>query len=618
MESLAPATEESSTRRSKTPPVFGPTDDIVISESEEWGRDTQENVPVTHASAEPRWPISEAPSTDRPAEGSLAYEETIYGRRPPRAAAERVGSMIAGRYRLLSVLGEGGMGTVFEASHVDLGKRVAIKILSGLFAGHDEAKARFLREARVASAVESEHIAQVFDVGEDLDAGLYMVMELLKGEDLAARIVGWGRLRSEEAAGIALQVTRALERAHAAGIVHRDLKPANVFLARADDGSIKVKVLDFGIAKLVRDAQGSRGGITKRGTAVGTPQYMSPEQAQGLSTVDAPTDVYSLGALLHECVTGIAPYPELASYEQTILKIMMEDPPRVSSLVPDIEPAMDRLVTEMMAREPSARPTSFADVRARLSQIHPALASTRLRLGLPLGPLAPATPAVRTGGGVTVESSDPARRTRGEAPKRANTPIAIIGALAALITVTLVVLLVRSSADKPAPAVAASAPSEPAPYVEAPPDLTAAISPMPVATPPATAGVPVPAAPATGVVNAGAPTQGLPPAAPPQRTASSAAPVVPAAASAAGAPSTGSPSLVAEAQRALDHGDTQRAIALAITATMRTPTDAEAWLTLGAAYDVVGNHGAARRTYVTCATRASGGRVQECAELARE
>ena len=136
-----------------------------------------QDVPITKPSREARVQASEAPRTERLENGSLALDSTLYARRPARQAQERIGKLaIAGRYRLLRVLGEGGMGTVFEASHVNLGKRVAVRILSGLFAGHDEASARFLREARAASAVRSEHIVQVFDVGEDLDAGLYMVM----------------------------------------------------------------------------------------------------------------------------------------------------------------------------------------------------------------------------------------------------------------------------------------------------------------------------------------------------------------------------------------------------------------------------------------------------------
>ena len=322
--------------------------------------------------------------SEPPPHGTLPYDETLIEQRPSiTASIRRIGTTLAGRYRLLRVLGEGGMGTVFEAVHLELGKRVAIKILTAFSSRHDEASTRFLREARAASAVESEHIVHVFDVGEDLSAGLYMVMEVLKGEDLAARLEKCGRLASQDAAGIVWQMSLALERAHAAGIVHRDLKPANVFLTHSDDGSIHVKVLDFGIAKLVREAQGSaRGGITKGGTAVGTPQYMSPEQAQGLPSVDARTDLYSLGALLFECITGRPPYEELGSYEQTILKILMEPPPRPSTLVPGIAPAMEQLILQLMARDPAARPRSLAEVRARLMEIHPAIQSRRLVLGV--------------------------------------------------------------------------------------------------------------------------------------------------------------------------------------------------------------------------------------------
>jgi serine/threonine-protein kinase len=335
----------------------------------------------------------------------IAYDETVeVKRRPVRAPDERVGTTIAGRYRLLRVLGAGGMGTVYEAKHLGLGKHVAVKILTALTSRHDEASARFLREARTSSSVESEHIVHVFDVGEDLDAGMYMVMELLKGEDVASVLEQRQRLPSETAAGIAWQVSLALERAHAAGIVHRDLKPANVFVTKADDGSMKIKVLDFGIAKLVRDAKGERQDITREGSAIGTPQYMSPEQAQGLPTVDARADYYSLGALLFECITGKAPYPELPTYEQTILKIMMEAPPRASSLVPEIDPAIDQLIADLMERAPSARPASLAVVRERLTAVHVALPSQRMVLGSAPWVRPGGSAVVRTGGGVAVAS----------------------------------------------------------------------------------------------------------------------------------------------------------------------------------------------------------------------
>src|ERR1700722_4267913 len=233
-----------------------------------------------------------------------------------------VGRMLAGRYRLQNVLGEGGMATVYEGEHLALGKRVAIKLVQSVRARDDEISHCFEREARSARAVESEHIVHVFDVGADADLGLFLVMELLKGEDLARVLTQRTRLDPRFACALIKQASLGLEKAHAAGIVHRDLKPANVFLVERDDGTTLVKLVDFGIAKIVRDAHDARfarKGITRRGTAIGTPQYMSPEQAQALDTVDHRTDVFSLGALLFEAIAG-APYlPERPTYEQTIL-----------------------------------------------------------------------------------------------------------------------------------------------------------------------------------------------------------------------------------------------------------------------------------------------------------
>jgi hypothetical protein len=426
-------------------------------------------------------------SAQPPADESLPYDETMIERRPSiTTSLKRVGTTLAGRYRLIRVLGEGGMGTVFEAVHLELGKRVAIKVLTAFSSRHDDASARFLREARAASAVESEHIVHVFDVGEDLSAGLYMVMEVLKGEDLATRLEKCGRLSSHEAGGIAWQVSLALERAHAAGIVHRDLKPANVFLTQGDDGSINVKVLDFGIAKLVRDAQGpSRGAITKGGTAIGTPQYMSPEQAQGLPSVDARSDLYSLGALLYECITGRPPYEELSSYEQTILKILMEPPPRPSTLLPGIAPAMEQLIMQLMAREPAARPTSLGAVRARLIEIHPVIEARRLVLGAAeVAVAAPVVPPPPTAGGIAIAS----RET--EARDRRRSVFAAAAAAATVIGVGLVVLSLarsssttgeRSAAKTGEPPAALAAPASPLIPTDDP--VTIAIDP-PVTGPP--------------------------------------------------------------------------------------------------------------------------------------
>ncbi len=343
---------------------------------------------------------------------ALPLDRTSEWGAPQRASSlEAIGKVVAGRYLLGPVLGAGGMGTVFRAEHTDLGKQVAIKVLSATLDGEAEATARFLREAKAASTIESEHIAQVFDVGEDIHLGLYMVMELLKGEDLSRAIAGRGKLRPEVAAGIVWQVCLALERAHAAGVVHRDLKPANIFLTRGDDDSVRVKVLDFGIAKLVHDARSRSLGITQSGIVVGTPHYMSPEQAQGLETVDHRTDLYSLGALLYEAITATPPFPELETYEQTLFKLLSEDAPRLVSRIPDALPALDLLVAELMSRDPERRPSSAREVRRRLAAIFPALGRRRLVLseGVPSAPLvSPSVPPrrsvpARTGSGVTVD-----------------------------------------------------------------------------------------------------------------------------------------------------------------------------------------------------------------------
>jgi len=299
----------------------------------------------------------------------------------PPDSLTSVGSVVAGRYRLVRLIGEGGMGAVYEAEHVEIGKRVAIKLVRSVHARHAEIAARFKREARSASAIESDHIVQVFDAGNDPELGLFMAMELLRGEDLGNLLARSGRLDPETACSVVMQAASALEKAHAANIVHRDLKPANIFLVQREDQTAMVKLVDFGIAKIVRDESApTGGGLTRTGSAIGTPNYMSPEQAQGLTTLDHRTDIYSLGAVLYEMIAGGPPFPEMPSYEQTILQILTQPVPRCSALVPALPPPVDQLIADMMTFRAEQRIGTMREVRERMLTVYPGLDRARLLL----------------------------------------------------------------------------------------------------------------------------------------------------------------------------------------------------------------------------------------------
>jgi eukaryotic-like serine/threonine-protein kinase len=269
-----------------------------------------------------------------------------------------LGTTVAGKYRVERLLGRGGMGAVFQATNTAIGKRVALKFLID-GAADDQAAQRFQREAEAASLVESEHIVQIFDSGSTDDGLPFLVMELLQGEDLRHRLKSVGKLAPAEAAGITLQLLRALVRAHAAGIVHRDLKPDNVFLCERDGGGPLVKIVDFGISKLSRKT--TLDTLTQRGTILGTAFYMSPEQAQGLEEVDARADLYSVGALFYEMLAGRPPHTA-ATYEAVLVAICTRDSQDVRAHESAVPEAYSRVLHKALARDRELRHQTAAEM----------------------------------------------------------------------------------------------------------------------------------------------------------------------------------------------------------------------------------------------------------------
>lgn len=277
----------------------------------------------------------------------------------------RIGQSV-GKYEITQLLGRGGMGRVYEAINPTIGKRVVVKMLHPDVAAHRDAVARFHREAQAASAAESPHIVSIFDAGFADDGAPFIVMELLRGETLAARLRRDGTLDATETTRIMVQVLRGLSRAHAAGITHRDLKPDNIFLVDRDPEPTFAKILDFGVSKI--DRAGNEGmTLTREGVVLGTPAYMSPEQAQGLADVDARSDVWSVGAILYECLAGQPPFSG-ATYEQIIVRICGSDPKPLAEIVPSVPVELAEVVSACLRREREDRVGSASELIGLLGE----------------------------------------------------------------------------------------------------------------------------------------------------------------------------------------------------------------------------------------------------------
>jgi serine/threonine-protein kinase len=261
------------------------------------------------------------------------------------------GELVDGKYRVDRVLGRGGMGLVLAAMHEQLEQPVALKVLRSDVAQPDIVM-RFLREARAAVKIHSEHVARVFDVGT-LPSGLpYIVMELLQGEDLSQLLRSRGLLDAEEAVGIVLEASEAIAEAHALGIIHRDIKPANLFLTQRPSGRPIVKVLDFGISKI--PSKGGEQVLTGAMAIIGSPQYMSPEQMIAARDVDARSDIWSLGVVLYELLTGAVPF-SAPTMPEVVAAILAQPPRPISELRPDVPLELQKIVSHCLEKEPENR-----------------------------------------------------------------------------------------------------------------------------------------------------------------------------------------------------------------------------------------------------------------------
>ena len=277
------------------------------------------------------------------------------------------GQVLAGKYRVERVLGSGGMGVVVAAWHLELEQRVAVKFLHPLALERADTAERFRREARSAAKIRSEHVARVIDVGI-MEGGVpYMVMEYLEGHDVSDEMAKVGMLPIEDAVDFVLQAIEALAEAHAAGIVHRDLKPANLFIATRADGTRIVKVLDFGISKSLLGVSASELSLTRTSVLIGSPLYMSPEQMRSAKDVDTRTDIWSLGVILYEMITGRPPYTG-DSIPALCASLLNDVPQSMRTLRSDVPPELEDIIGHCLAKDRNQRFGTVSELARALAQ----------------------------------------------------------------------------------------------------------------------------------------------------------------------------------------------------------------------------------------------------------
>ncbi|HKQ70592.1 MAG TPA: serine/threonine-protein kinase, partial [Polyangiaceae bacterium] len=392
------------------------------------------------------------------------------------------GDILAGKYRVERVLGVGGMGVVVAATHLQLEERVAIKFLVKEALGNADAVARFAREARAAVKIKSEHVARVIDVGTLETGAPYMVMEYLEGGDLSQVLQSRGPLPLEEAVEYVLQAAEAIAQAHVLGIVHRDLKPANLFLLRRPDNTNAVKVLDFGISKVMPGkGSSSDNAMTRTRTVMGSPLYMSPEQMASTRDVDGRTDIWALGAILYELVAGEPPF-NADTMPQLCALILNGPTPSIRSVRPNAPSGLDAVLRRCLEKDPQKRFANIAEFANALGDFAPKRARTSIeRISRVIDAASVSGAATFSGvaGGQAQTGESWAETNRSTAPKSSRKWVfAAVGAT--LLLVVGAVAATRRSPPEPQPAAESGLVQKATPAVVAPPPADPAPAPSPV------------------------------------------------------------------------------------------------------------------------------------------
>ncbi len=399
-----------------------------------------------------------------------------------------IGQVFAGKYRVDSVIGEGGMGYVIAAHHLQLETKVAIKLLKPELLNNAEAVARFAREARAAVRIVSQHVARVFDVGQLDNGAPYMVMEYLEGGDLSNVVAQRGPLPLAEAVDYLLQACEAIAEAHNAGIVHRDLKPANLFCARRPDGSTTIKVLDFGISKVTGGP--SSFNHTKTTAIMGSPIYMSPEQMESTRGVDMRTDIWGLGVILYEIVTGRTPF-EGSALPEICLRVATQPPPSIRALRPDVPPGLEAAILRCLEKDRDKRYANVAQLAAGLRDFATPRGRMSVESILRTVPAGTETASANTlpapaakPGAQTAESFGSTHPPRGASKQRTLTVVLGLGAV--VVIGVLGVLVMRrpsASSSPPTEVLAAASPATATATAIAPATATPTASTIAITTP---------------------------------------------------------------------------------------------------------------------------------------